>query len=134
MSSYLNIYGITKKSKERVLLLSYSRNNEIYQEINDELNIPWNGNGEENYRQLSSSDIDAVINDLKERIDKSNNRLIEYEKHANGNTEIIDEIINLKEYIEEMKITMYKLYFLSDMINDTVYEWSGFENYECCID
>lgn len=134
MSSYLNIYGITKEEKKRKLLISYSRNNDIYQEIDEELNLPWNGDENDNYRQLSVSDIEAVINGLQERIKQSNNRLIEYEKYANGNTEIIDEIISLKEYIKGMEITIYKLYFLLDIVSDTNNGYNDFEKIECCID
>lgn len=134
MSSYLNIYGITKEEKKRKLLISYSRNNDIYQEIDEELNLPWNGDGDDNYRQLFTSDIEAVINNLQGRIKQSNNRLTEYEKYANGNAEIIDEIIGLKEYIKDMEITIYKLYFLLDVVSDTNDGYNDFEKIECCID
>lgn len=134
MSSYLNVYGITKEKNERVLLVSYSRNNEIYQEMDGILGIPWNGDGEDKYRRLTIGDISSVVDDLNKTISNVNKRIYEYEKHAAGNTEIINEIINLKEYINELEPVIYKLDFIADMLSLIELDVSGFSRIECCID
>ena len=134
MSSYLNIYGVTKEKDEHILLVTYSRNNEIYQEMDGILDIPYNGDGGNNYRKLSISDINIIIEELNKTISNVQKRINEYEKHAAGNIEIINEIIGIKEYIKEIETIIYKLDFIIDMLSLIDLGYSGFSKIECCID
>ena len=75
MSSYLNIYlkptvKEGENPKEPMYLMSFSRCNEIYSIMNDELNITFIGNDENetNYTDITSEDINSVINSIKENI------------------------------------------------------------------
>lgn len=75
MSSYLNIYlkPTVKESespKEPMYLMSFSRCNEIYSIMIDELNIAFIGNDENetNYTDITNEDINGVINSIKESI------------------------------------------------------------------
>lgn len=75
MSSYLNIYlkptvKEGENPKEPMYLMSFSRCNEIYSIMIDELNITFIGNDENetNYTDITNEDINGVINSIKESI------------------------------------------------------------------
>lgn len=75
MSSYLNIYlkptvKEGENSKEPMYLMSFSRCNEIYSIMTDELNITFIGNdkNETNYTDITNEDINGVISSIKESI------------------------------------------------------------------
>ena len=66
-----------------------------------------------------------------EDIDKKIN---EYEKHANGNIDIINDILDLKEYREELVSTREYLEFLDELIDNTTYNFeNAFEKIVCNI-
>ena len=75
MSSYLNIYLKPKVKegedpKEPMYLMTFSRCNEIYSFMIDELNITFIGTGEneKNYTDITNEDINIVIISIKECI------------------------------------------------------------------
>ena len=75
MSSYLNIYlkptvKEGENSTKPMYLMSFSRCNEIYSIMIDELNITFIGNNENetNYTDITIEDINSVINSIKENI------------------------------------------------------------------
>lgn len=117
MSSYLTFYAKFKGDDKKHYILSYSRNNEIYQYFDDNLNIAYCGN-EMKYTEITINDIELVLSNIKEYIDKGEKRLQEYEKHAAGNQECIEEIIQMKEYITDLYKTYYKILTIQDMISD----------------
>jgi hypothetical protein len=115
--------------------MSYSRNNEIYQYFNDSLSISYAGNGDEiNYTELTVSHVDRVIEDLKCDIDKSKTRLQEYEKHASGNLEIIEEILNQKDYLNDLEGTLYQIYCIRNIVEESTYSWNDYNKVLCNID
>lgn len=139
MSSYLSFYVVPKrKSKEEekqyIILTAYSRNCDMYQYFNENLNIAYAGNKEDEYTTLTAEDVNLVINDFKKDIDNSFKRLVEYEKYAANNPEYIDEIVELKKYIEELQYWKDKISFIADMISDTGFYSSGIEEVCCNID
>lgn len=130
MSSYLNIYLVPKSKGEEkqkpLLLISYSRSSDIYQYFNDNLNIAYYGMGEvPNYSKLTKEMVDNVLYDLKKDIQNSEKRVAEYEKHAAGNYEIIDEIIHTKEYIEDLKSALHPIEYIGELVSEL--EYSEFE-------
>ena len=137
MSSYLNIYGVSKKTKEKELIVSYSRSNDIYQAIDEEINVvtmyECADDKEPRYSELCSSRVRLAIDDIEEMISNSEKRLAEYEKHANGNLEIIDEIIQLKDFIKTEYATASKMELLYDICEDTEQGFNGFEKILCNI-
>ena len=138
MSSYLSFYIVPKRKSEEeqkqyIILTSYSRSYDIYQYFNDNLNVAYVGN-EDKYTTLTAEDITLVINDFKRDIDNASKRLIEYEKYAPNNPEYIDEIIELKKYIEDLQYWKDKTSFIADMIEDTKFYSSGVEEVCCNID
>ena len=138
MSSYLSFYVVPKRKSEEeqkqyIILTAYSRSCDIYQYFNDNLNIAYAGN-EDEYTTLTTENIASVINDFKRDIDNAFKRLVEYEKYAPNNPEYIDEIIELKKYIEDLQYWKDKTSFIVDMIEDTKFYSSGIEEVCCNID
>ena len=117
MSSYLTFYAKFKGDDKKHYILSYSRNNEIYQYFDDNLNIAFCYD-ETKYTEITINDIELVLSNIKEDIDKGEKRLQEYEKHADGNQECIEEIIQIKEYVTDLYKTYYKILTIQDMISD----------------
>lgn len=136
MSSYLNIYITPKRKseteeKKHILILSYSRSSKVYEYFNNMLDIPWIGE-EEKYLALTKESIELVTEDLKEDIKKATNRLNEYEKYVRDNSELIDDIISMKEYIKDLEWALHYVYFIEDLlINNDIYE--NLEEISCNI-
>ena len=132
MSSYINIYIVPKKDKTPIEIVSYSRADDIYAAIADVINIPWSSE-ELQYADLSLENINQVIDNIKQDINKVDKRIIEYEKHANGNADLIEDILSQKEYRESLDEVLKRLYFLSDVIYDAKEEFSDVEKVICSI-
>lgn len=132
MSSYINIYIVPKKDKTPIEIVSYSRADDIYAAIADVINIPWSSE-ELQYADLSIENINEVIDNIKKDINKVDKRIIEYEKHANGNADLIEDILSQKEYRESLDEVLKRLYFLSDIIYDAKEEFSDVEKVICSI-
>ena len=48
-------------------------------------------------------------------------RIEEYEKCANGDTEIIETIIEFREYLENLETALYRTEFIKDLVLETKY-------------
>lgn len=135
MSSYLNIYIQPKQENvEPIKLISYSRNSKVYQAFYEDIHPTYIGDDDIKYTDLSIDDIDRALYSLNESIDNTSKRLNEYEKHASGNTEIIDSIIELKEYLEELKETSNTINFIRRLVEGASYNLTGFSKVMCNID
>lgn len=133
MSSYLNIYGVLKDSDKKINLAGFSRSNQFYQELNDHINIAWAGD-EDVFTELTSTLVHTVISDINQQISDLDKRILEYEKHANGNIDIINDILSFKEYREELVFTRTYLKFLNELIDNTTYGFkNAFEKIVCNI-
>ncbi len=122
MSSYLSFYIVPKRKsqeepKQYIPLTAYSRNSDIYQFFDENLNIAYYGN-EDNYTVLNIDSVNKVLADFNEDITKATIRLTEYEKYAKDNPEYINEIIELKEYISDLNYWKNKTSFIADIIED----------------
>ena len=120
MSSYLSIYIVPKREykgeeKKYIRLTAYSRNTDIYKYFNDAINPAYAGN-EDKYTSLTSASIGMILYSFKEEIDSAKKRLVEYEKYAISNSNYINEIIELKEYIENLQYWKDKTSFIQDLI------------------
>lgn len=112
MSSYLNIC-IPLENDKRITIGEWSRSSDIYTAFNENCNVPYNS---DNAAELTTTELSHVYNDTKEEIEKTKKRLNELEKHANGNIEIIDEILEWKDYIESQQKVLNYVNVLQDIL------------------
>ena len=99
MSSYLNIYlkptvKEGENPKEPMYLMSFSRSNEIYSIMTDELNITFIGidKNETNYTDITIEDINSVINSIKENIKTAKRN---HERYLKSRKKDLQSIIDL---------------------------------------
>jgi hypothetical protein len=136
MSSYLTFYLVPKAEDSKPLdLISYSRNTNVYQYFDEVLHVAYIGNSDEKqYTELDTSKVDRVLEELKNDISKAQKRMAEYEKHANGNTEIIEEVISQKEYIEDLEWALHKVEFIRDIVVEATYSYCDYNKVLCNVD
>ena len=138
MSSYLSFYIVPKRKsqeepKKHILLLSFSRNSDIYRYFDDTLSIVWVGNSEViPYTTLSSDDIHRVHEAIRSDMDSSQRRLTEFEKYAAKNSDYVNEIISLKEYISELQYAKHQTEFI-ELILDEMEFYEDIEEVCCNI-
>ena len=146
MSSYLNIYLVPKKLEgateepKPLLFTSYSRSSDIYQTIYEELNPAFIGNGDTpNYSELKASDVQHVINEVKNTIKKVEERLnstIEAYKAMSDKLpeEAVEDYVSTKEYINELKETANELECIHYWASDIELGYTSFEKVLINID
>jgi Mg2+ and Co2+ transporter CorA len=113
MSSYLTFYGI--KGEQKFEIFCFSRSHPIYQEFWENLSF----NTDEG--ELTEQSVDKVVESMLELIDKTKRRIEEYEKHANGNEDLIMEIIDSKEFLESEKETYYQIKIFYELLSSISY-------------
>lgn len=133
MSSYLNIYGILKddKNKKPRLIFSFSRSDDLYQDFVENEKIAFVGNFNEAYSDLTDIMMENIMHEIKSDITSTEKRIVEYEKYASKNESYIHEILESKEYLEDLKRRYYYAELISIMVSD---EYSSFEKFVCNID
>lgn len=143
MSSYLNFYLKPKENKKRyteegevevkltqepLLLLSYSRNTDVYQSFDENLNIAYAGN-EDKYTELTVKDCDEVINDVKNDIEKTERRLeISYKiAKQNINDDLFSDIHSMEEYLDDLKRNLNELNQITNIVSEIENGYTDFE-------
>lgn len=135
MSSYLTFYLKVKEVEKPVSLVSYSRSTDIYQYFSENINPAFIGMDDETkYTELKQTDVDLVIEDMNNDIGKAKKRIEEYEKHAGGNQEIIEEILNWKEYIEDLEYWVHKVEFIKELVVESSYSFCSYDKILCNVD
>lgn len=127
MSSYLNIVipikdtGNDKEDvKDAIGIVCVSRNHSLYRAFSDIMNIPF---GQEEAMELTMSDLSNVYDDIKGEIDNTDKRINELEKHANGNLDIINEILSCKEYKDEHVEVLNYIKYLMETLSTLKEDW-----------
>ena len=117
MSSYLNIYlkptvKEGENPKEPMYLMSFSRCNEIYSIMIDELNITFIGNDENetNYTDITNDDINGVINNIKESIKTAKRNHEHYLKAWDKNRQSVIDLFSKSISQAEDRDTIDELY------------------------
>lgn len=120
MSSYLTLYGIPKGGGNPISFYCVSRNHPVYQAIEDTLNpvFYYDKEGKTNYSELTSQGIREVINDLQNELKNCEARLEVLKENANGNIELINEILDYKQLREELTCTINQMDFLGVIVED----------------
>ena len=136
MSSYLTFYVVPKAEGSKPLdLVSYTRSSAIYRCFNETLNVAYIGiDDEPQYTELTVSKVDIVIEDMKDEIEGNKKRIAEYEKHAAGNTDIIEYIIELKEDTEILEYFLHKAEFIKDLVVEASNDWNEYNKILCNVD
>ena len=127
----MNFYVTPKtenNTKQYLMLLTYSRNNMIYNYFKYNLDIPWAGD-EEKYLSSDEKCISIVLTNINDDINKLEKRLTEYKKHLSSE---IKNIIEMKEDLEDLKKCRNNIYFIVDLLvtNDII---KDFEEISCNI-
>ena len=117
MSSYLNIYlkPAVKEgecSKEPMHLMSFSRCNDIYSVMIDELNIAFidNDENETNYTDITDEDINKVINSIKESIKTAKRNHEHYLKSQEKDRQSVIDLFSKSISQAEDRDTIDELY------------------------
>lgn len=128
MSCYLNFYLKDKKTNEYKNFLSVSSNYDLYQEIDENFYIKYFSEGklEDNVTKIELADFDHIINNISKDIYNIEHKIIEYEKHCNGNIDIINDIVQLKDYLKEKIEIKNKIELLSSIELDCVNDFTNF--------
>lgn len=136
MSSYLKFYIVPKEEGSKPLeLICYSRNSYVYQYFNEVVNPVYIGIGDEtHYTELTVKNVDDVLEDMKNDINKYQNKISEYQKHADGNSEIIEYILEMKEEIDFLEWALHKVEFIRDLVYEASCDWNEFNKILCNVD
>ena len=136
MSSYLTFYVVPKAEGSKPLaLVSYTRSSAIYRCFNETLNVAYIGIGDEpQYTELTVNKVNEVIEHMKEEIEGMEKRIAEYEKHAAGDTDIIEYIIELKEDTEILEYFLHKAEFIKDLVVEASNDWNEYNKILCNVD
>ena len=136
MSSYLTFYVVPKAEGSKPLaLVSYTRSSAIYRCFNETLNVAYIGIGDEpQYTELTVNKVNEVIKDMKDEIEGNKKRIAEYEKHAAGNTDIIEYIIELKEDTEILEYFLHKAEYIKDLVEKASNSWNEYNKILCNVD
>lgn len=133
MSSYLTFY-LQRKDGKPITLISYSRNDELYRYFYENTDMQHDMQYDtEYYTTVSCENVDDIISKLTQSINNVNTRITEYEKHVNGNAEIILEIISLKEYLATLNETLIRVKFIKDLVLEANYEYADYTAVLCNI-
>lgn len=150
MSSYLTFYLVPKKTRKKydfnkddghteievelstgtpLVLMSYSRSNEIYHAFNESLNPAYAGN-EEKYTELTIDKCKQVIDDLERDIKSTEKRLaINYKmlKEGGYSSELWQDIHSMEEYLSEQKETVESVKHIENIVYETANGYNDFE-------
>lgn len=150
MSSYLSFYLVPKKSAKKhnyneegknietevklsegkpLLLMSFSRNNDIYQAYYEAMNPAYCGM-EDKYTEVTYEDAQRVVKEFKEDITTTEKRLaINYKmlKECGYNSELWEEIQSTEKYIDEQKTSLMQLECIADIVYEVYKNFTDFE-------
>ena len=125
MSSYLTVYVKLKNVEKPAPIISWSRNNDVYQAMYH--SVAYIGNGDEwQFTELTEKLINGGIEDINENIKKSKAYLEEYEKHAGENEDYIQSIVEIKEELGYAEHAIQQLEFLKSLVQEASY--SGYSD------
>lgn len=138
MSSYLNFYVVPKKKykingkeSEPLHIYSISRNNEIYQAFQESISPVFVGMEEIHYTELTVEKMKQVVDDYStevKRMEKQyQNKCDIIEKLTKVEEETINELVQTKEYLDEMADALKELNFINDIVYDISIGCSDFE-------
>lgn len=133
MSSYLNIYGITRKAKEKVLIFSYSRNSELYRKMQSRICYCTGSDGEEQFTDLTPDILGECILDLEDDI-KRWKRMLKVQKKLPPTEEGLEQIESLKDDIRDLRFNLDVATVIKSLVDSSAWRSNGFECFKANID
>ena len=135
MSSYLNIYVVPKTQSEdtkHLTLMCFSSSHELYSTITECINVAYAGESEI-YTDLTEENMLEILQEVSNDITRMEKRLVEYEKYAAHNTDLITEIIESKSYLEELERTKHYVEIIQVLVWNTNHGFNSFKKVCCNI-
>ena len=126
MSSYLNLYLKLKPKEDEsgnlvyekpVMFASFCSSHPLYEALEQYVTYG-EADGDGRYTKLTPSIIQYAVSETSTGLSKWKRRISELEKHAGGNMDIISEIIENKEYLDELQETYTQLLFIKNIVDD----------------
>lgn len=127
MSSSLYFKGKIRGENKYVTIFAFPGSSNIYEIFKDNLTIPFHSTTNSVGMIFREKDIDYLIDEINIENNKYLNKITEYEKHANGNLDIINEIVELKEIVNDNNIVKEFCFILYNLLEQTEFI-NGFEN------
>ena len=123
-------------------LMAYSRNNDVYETMREELDIAYAGNETCPYTELTADKMELVVSSQKRTIDSIKRRVgsmresLKYLSQKNCIDEKLEEIEELERYIEELEGQLEELKFLATLVSMVKTEscWASFDKVLVNID
>lgn len=156
MSSYLTFYLVPKKTKTRywhdengsheeeieiskghpLSIMSFSRNNEVYQAYNETLNPVYAGI-EDKYTELTVADAERVVSEYEQEVKSTEKRLeITYKMLKNGGSceSLWGDIHETERYLDEQKHALSELKHLAGFVYEVTNSCTDIEKVLINID
>ena len=146
MSSYLTIYLQPKQEgaepvKEPMPLLAYSRSNDVYQIMRDELSIAY-VDDKRPYSNISCADIHGVVKTQRDEIKRVKQHITSMRKTLKeiNNAVVINEKIEMIEsqesYVKEMQATLLELLHIESLVESVESNkcWAAFSKVVANVD
>ncbi len=130
MSSYLNIYVKKKGKEDYTSLLSYSRNSNIYQAINELDNFYSN---EWTKKKLSSYMLREAIQDCIGSINNAKNNIETILSFKIRREEDVNDVNNYKEIIKEQESLKSELNMLLEIEEQSKFDYMDSDGLYCYI-
>lgn len=132
MSTYLTIY-IQPKEGKPISLINYSSSHEIYSYFRENMTIVYLNDESEKYTEITIQDINNVYDSIKSDFVKLKNKIDLFKTCANGNTEILYEILEWEEYLHELTNIKHTIRFIKELIEETTFSSSDYTKVLCNI-
>lgn len=127
MSSYLTFYVRPKDGGKPIDVVSFGRSSEIYQYFNDCFKFT------EEFTKITVDNVREVQSLLASDLYKNKRRLETYEKYAHINSELVEEVIGIKEYIGQLTKAKFYLDFIMKIVEESENGYSRSSEICCTV-
>lgn len=126
MSNYLTFYVRPKDGGKPIDIISFNRSSEIYQYFTDTFKY-----GSEP-TTVTADNVREVQSILTTDIYRNKMRLETYEKYAHLNSDLVEEVIGVKEYIGQLTKAKFYIDFIMLMVEESENGYSRSSEI-CCV-
>ena len=126
MSSYLTFYVKPKDGGKPIDIVSFNRSSEIYQYFTDTFKYGLEPT------TVTADNVREVQSVLTTDIYRNKMRLETYEKYAHLNSDLVEEVIGVKEYIGQLTKAKFYIDFIMLMVEESENGYSRSSEI-CCV-